>query len=156
MPNPNQRAGREWEESCARLLRETAGFTDAERTVVRHPDRGDIGGVPDWTLECKGVGPRPGVPTTVQGAFGAWAPDGSGAGPRVAFAAGWRAAQAAAPRFDMAAALDQLSKAQATNGTPYGAVIRKRRNHGPDRGFMIVEFGMGAGLMRRLAEEGSP
>jgi hypothetical protein len=34
MPNPNQRAGREWEESCARLFRER-GFPDTERIVVR-------------------------------------------------------------------------------------------------------------------------
>lgn len=154
MPNPNQRAGREWEEAIARLLRETAGFTDAERTVVRHPDRGDVGGVPEWTLECKAIGPRPGVPTTAAAAFRAYKPSQAGPVAEKAFLAGWAAAQAASPRFDMAAAMDQLSKAQATNGTPYGAVIRKRRAHTPDRGFMIIEFGMGAGIMRRLAEEG--
>lgn len=154
MANPNQRAGREWEEDTARLLRDS-GFPDADRIVVRHPDRGDIGGVPDWTIECKSIGPRPGVPTTAVRAFGAWAPDGSGAGPRVAFNAGWKAAQAASPRFDMSAAMDQLSKSQAANGTPYACVVRKRRGSGAERGFMIVEFAMGAGIMRRLAEEGT-
>jgi hypothetical protein len=155
MPNPNQRAGREWEESCARLFRE-GGFPDTERIVVRHPDRGDLGGVPDWTLECKSLGPRHGVPQTLQAALSDYTRAGGIPTPGGAFTAGWKAAQAASPRFDMAAAMDQLAKSRATNGTPYGALLRKRRGFGPERGFMIVELSMGAAIMRRLNEEGTP
>ena len=157
MPNPNQRAGRDWEETVARYLRDN-GFPAADTIRVRHPDRGDIGGVPDWTLECKAIGPRNGAPTTVQAAFAQLYPGALATTPdtpRRAFAAGWAAAQAAAPRFDMAAAMDQLGKARAQAATPYGAVIRKRRAHGVDRGFMIVEFAPGVAMMRRLAEEGN-
>lgn len=120
MPNPNQRAGRAWEEDAARYLRDH-GHPAADTIRIRHPDRGDIGGVPEWTIECKAPGPN------------------TGAVHRVTLA-GW---------------MDQLGKARAQAGTPYGAVLFKRARAGTDRAYMIVEFGMGAGIMRRLAEEGS-
>ena len=154
MPNPNQRAGRDWEEAVARYLRDN-GFPAADTIRVRHPDRGDIGGVPDWTLECKAIGPRNGAPTTAPEAAREHSRPGDSPEVYRAFLAGWAAAQAAAPRFDMAAAMDQLGKARAQAATPYGAVIRKRRAHGVDRGFMIVEFAPGVAMMRRLAEEGN-
>jgi hypothetical protein len=115
VPNPNQRAGRLWEEDVSRFLREH-GHPAADTIRIRHPDRGDIGGVDDWTLECKSIGPG------------------------------------SAGRFDMAAAVDQLGKARAQTGTPYGAVLRKRRGHGPGDGFAIMPVSMLAGLMTRLAE----
>jgi hypothetical protein len=115
MPNANQRAGRAWEEDAARYLREH-GHPGADTIRIRHPDRGDIGGVEDWTLECKGLGPG------------------------------------SAGTFDMPAALDQLGKARAQTGTPYGAVLRKRRGKGVSEGFAIMPIGMLAGLMTRLAE----
>jgi hypothetical protein len=115
MPNANQRAGRAWEEDTARYLREH-GHPAADTIRIRHPDRGDIGGVAEWTLECKSIGPG------------------------------------SAGRFDMAEAVDQLGKARACNGTPYGAVLRKRRGKGVAEGFAILPIGMLAGIMTRLAE----
>jgi len=52
----------------------------------------------------------------------------------------------------LAEAIDQLGKARAQTGTPYGAVLRKRRGHGPGEGFAIMPIGMLVGLMTRLAE----
>jgi hypothetical protein len=117
VPNPNQRAGRAWEEDAARFLREH-GHPAADTLRVRHPDVGDIGGVEDWTLECKAPGP---------GSSG---------------------------RLYLPKWMDQLGKARASAGTPYGAVVFRRSRATADRAFMIVEFGMGAAIMRRLAEEG--
>ena len=55
MPNEYLRAGRAFEERIARALREDYGFPGAETIRVKHPDRGDIGGILDWTIECKGI-----------------------------------------------------------------------------------------------------
>jgi hypothetical protein len=60
MTSPSQRAGSRWEEDCARYLREEGGQHGAERIRVKHPDRGDIGGVTEWTIECKGIAPGSG------------------------------------------------------------------------------------------------
>jgi hypothetical protein len=158
MPNPNQRAGRAWEEDTARYLREH-GHPAADTIRIRHPDRGDIGGVEDWTLECKSIGPR----ATGQGdeAFRAWSiRQGTRAPVRgqlaaEAFLAGFVAGQKDAGRFDMAAAVDQLGKARAQTGTPYGAVLRKRRGHGPGDGFAIIPVSMLVGIITRLAESES-
>jgi hypothetical protein len=59
MPSPNQAEGARWEETVARFLREQ-GFTGAERIRVKHPDRGDIGGLTDWVIECKNTNPKDG------------------------------------------------------------------------------------------------
>ena len=55
MSSPNQVKGARWEETTARFLREH-GFPGAERIRVKHPDRGDIGGLTEWTVECKTIG----------------------------------------------------------------------------------------------------
>ena len=55
MSSPNQVKGARWEETTARFLREH-GFPGAERIRVKHPDRGDVGGLTDWTIECKNIG----------------------------------------------------------------------------------------------------
>jgi hypothetical protein len=153
MPNPNQRAGRAWEEDAARFLREH-GHPAADTIRIRHPDRGDIGGVEDWTLECKAPGPGDAA------ARGEVAAKGAAAyrhrDPVEAFLAGFVVGSKHPPgRFDMAAALDQLGKARAAAGTPYGAVLRKRRGHGPGDGFAIMPVSMLVGIITRLAESES-
>jgi hypothetical protein len=55
MTSPNQVKGARAEETVARFLREH-GFPSAERIRVKHPDRGDIGGLTDWTIEVKNIG----------------------------------------------------------------------------------------------------
>jgi hypothetical protein len=55
MTSPNQVKGARAEETVARFLREH-GFPGAERIRVKHPDRGDIGGLTDWTIEVKNIG----------------------------------------------------------------------------------------------------
>jgi hypothetical protein len=57
-----------------------------------------------------------------------------------------------AGRFDMAAAMDQVLRARARRGTPYAAVVRKRKMHPAARAFVIMELGQWAALMRRLDE----
>jgi hypothetical protein len=150
MPNANQRAGRAWEEDAARFLREH-GHPAADTIRIRHPDRGDIGGVAEWTLECKSIGPgdvraRGEIAAAAAAAY-------RHRHPVDAFLAGFVAGGKYAPgRFDMAEAVDQLGKARACNGTPYGAVLRKRRGKGVAEGFAILPIGMLAGIMTRLAE----
>jgi hypothetical protein len=158
MPNPNQRAGRLWEEDVSRFLREH-GHPAADTIRIRHPDRGDIGGVEDWTLECKAIGPAGPRLNDPRGAWRAIRENGTivlgTQNPDEAyriFEAAFKAGQASVNRFDMAAAVDQLGKARAQTGTPYGAVLRKRRGHGPGDGFAIMPVSMLAGLMTRLAE----
>jgi hypothetical protein len=154
MPNRNLRSGRDWEEAVARYLREH-GFPQAEVMRVHHPDRGDVGQVEDWTIECKGIGSADG-PRTHQAAFRAWGGRDDAAEFRKTFLAGWEAGQAALGRFDMSGAVDQLGKARAQNGHPYGAVFRRRRNYGPAEGFAIMPVGQAVAIMRRLAEETEP
>ncbi len=88
---------------------------------MKHPDRGDIGGVPYFTVECKGIAPGHG-----------------GKCPACGQSTG---------RFDMAAALDQAEKARAFNGTPYAMVVRQRKQAALDRLPCIVEFAQLAALM---------
>ncbi len=53
MTSSNQ-VGTAWARDVERyLLRQ--GFTGAERLAVKHPDRGDIGGLLEWTIECKAM-----------------------------------------------------------------------------------------------------
>ena len=161
MASRNQRAGTDWEEACARDARASGGFRTAERAVVKHPDRGDIRGVPEWTIECKSPGPA--AVYTPDHAWGEWArrfdvPVTGAAGGMVtmadAFLAGWVAGQKHGPRFDIATAMDQVSKARAETGDPYGVVLRKRPRAVPGRGYAIMEMSQFWAIARRLAEEG--
>lgn len=159
MPNSSQRAGRLWEEDAARELRD-GGHPKADTARVRHPDRGDIDGVEDWTVECKAIAPSS-SPATCPAAFKAWALAHPGsavpqATQRAAFLAGWAAGQAAIPRFDMAAAMDQATAAQARKGTPYAVVLRKRRGKPAAQGFAMMPLAMWSAIARRLAEEPEP
>jgi hypothetical protein len=152
MPNRQQRAGTDWEETCAADAR-AAGFPKAERIRVKHPDRGDIGHVPAWTLECKSPGP----PTvhTHDTAWQAFRPKlAAGATLADAFLAGYLAGQKHGVRFDLAAAMDQAGKAQAQNGTPYAAVLRKRPRAVSARGYAIMEASQFWAIARRLDELG--
>ena len=54
MPNSNQRAGSNWEVEAAEYLRDQ-GLKTIERIRIKHPDRGDLGGMTDWTIECKAI-----------------------------------------------------------------------------------------------------
>ena len=56
-------------------------------------------------------------------------------------------------RFDLPRKMDQLSRAMARTGTPYGMVVRKRKFSPTGRAFCIVELEPFAGIMRRLDEE---
>lgn len=54
MTNGRQK-GAAFERECISLIRENLGFEDARRDLeqYRQKDRGDILGVPGWTIECK-------------------------------------------------------------------------------------------------------
>ena len=108
MPNANLVKGARAEETVARGLRER-GFPGAERMRVKHPDRGDIGGLLDWTIEIKNIG-----------------------------------------REDLAASMDQLRRAQSTAGTPWGVLVKQRRNHGVGRWYWVMEFDQGATMAALL------
>lgn len=139
MPNRNQRAGADWEEAAARDARQVGGFKDAERTRVKHPDRGDIGHVPRWTIECKSPGPA--VTRTPEAAWRSLTPAAvGGMSPSDLFLRGFLAGQKATTRFDIAGAMDQLGKAQAETGDPYGVVLRKRPRAVSARGYAIMEM----------------
>jgi hypothetical protein len=154
MTGTNLRAGRDWEDECARLGR-SAGFLECDRENVRHPDRGDLRGVPGWTLECKSLA-RAVTHTPAE----AWARLGPPArlalardpAPADAFKLGYAMGQKEGLRWDMAAAVDQLAKAQATRGTAYGAVLRKRPRVAPGRGFAIMPLDQFWVIARELAE----
>jgi hypothetical protein len=104
----------------------TAGFRGAERIRVKHPDRGDLGGLTDWTIECKSVAPRQGKTCeTCRQPIG---------------------------RFNLAAAMDQAAAARAITGTPYSAVVRQRKNAATARTYVIVELGQFIATARRLDE----
>jgi hypothetical protein len=149
MPNRNQRAGSDWEEASARAARD-AGFKDAERTRVKHPDRGDIGHVPAWTIECKSPGPA--VTRTPEAAWSALKPAAAaGMSPADLFLQGFMAGQKATTRFDIAGAMDQLSAARAHTGDPFGVVLRKRPRAVPARGYAIMEMSQFWDIARRLA-----
>jgi hypothetical protein len=156
MPNRNQRAGGDWEETCARDARESGGFLHAERTRVKHPDRGDIGHVDGWTIECKSPGP-PAIHTP-DAAWGKWARAHGIAVSTTAdaFLAGYLAGQKDTPRFDLAAAMDQVAKARAETGTPWGVVLRKRPRSVSARGYAIMEASQFWAIARRLADAGAP
>jgi hypothetical protein len=150
MPNPNRRAGTAWEEDAARDARTVGGFREAERAVVKHPDRGDIRGVPGWTLECKSPGPH--VSHTPEAEWRKLRPDAvAGMSPSDLFLRGFLAGQKATTRFDIAGAMDQLAKAQAETGTPYGAVLRKRPRAASARGYAIMEMSQFWAVAQRLA-----
>jgi len=152
MTSTNLRAGRDWEDECARLGR-SAGFVECDRENVRHPDRGDLRGVPGWTLECKSLARA--VTHTPAEAWARWirsAPPADQLNGTGAFAAGYAMGQKEGLRWDMAAAVDQLAKAQATRGTAYGAVLRKRPRVAPGRGFAIMPLDQFWVIARELAE----
>lgn len=160
MPNRQQRAGGDWEEACARAARD-AGFARAERTRVKHPDRGDVGHVDGWTIECKSPGPH--ILHTPDAAWEKWArahraPAGGGASTTLladAYLAGYVAGQQHTPRFDIAAAMDQVGKARAQTGDPYGVVLRKRPRAVPGRGYAIMEMDQFWAIARQLAGAGA-
>lgn len=53
MANPNKARGTRWEVAVASFLRER-GFTEVFRLApAGEHDAGDIGGLPDWALECR-------------------------------------------------------------------------------------------------------
>ena len=53
MANPSKAKGTRWENSVAKYLRDQ-GFTEVFRLAPGGPqDPGDIGGLPDWALECR-------------------------------------------------------------------------------------------------------
>ena len=53
MSNPNKARGTRWEVAVAAFLR-AAGFTEVFRLAPGgEHDAGDIGGLPDWALECR-------------------------------------------------------------------------------------------------------
>ena len=53
MSNPSKEKGTRWENSVARFLREQ-GFTEVFRLAPGgSQDPGDIGGLPDWGIECR-------------------------------------------------------------------------------------------------------
>lgn len=53
MANPNKAKGTRWEVAVAAFLR-AAGFTEVFRLAPGgEHDAGDIGGLPDWALECR-------------------------------------------------------------------------------------------------------
>ena len=53
MSNPNKARGTRWEVAVATFLR-AAGFTEVFRLAPGgEHDAGDIGGLPDWALECR-------------------------------------------------------------------------------------------------------
>jgi len=54
MPGPEQTGGARWETDCERYLNQH-GFPGCQRERIRHPDRGDLGGLAGWTIECKGI-----------------------------------------------------------------------------------------------------
>jgi hypothetical protein len=102
------------------------GFPGAERMRVKHPDRGDLLGIPDWTIECKSVAPRQGRTC--------------------------ESCKQPVGRFNMAAAMDQAAAARATNASPYSAVIRQRKNAPTGRTYVIVELSQFIPTARRLDE----
>lgn len=114
MTSPQQAASAAFEERMARYLRES-GETGAERLRVKHPDRGDIGHVPGWTIEIKGIAPG----------------NGSRCG---------ECGQARG-RFDMAAAVDQMLAAQKVNEDPFALLIRQRKRAPDRRQYAIMELG---------------
>lgn len=151
-------AAARWEEDAARYLRD-GGLAGAERQRVKHPDRGDIGGVPDWTIECKGLDKM--ARRKVDAAWADWshvepavhlASANNAQTMRDAFEAGYEAGRLAVPRFDMARAMDQAMKARAVNGHPYAAVIRKRSGMPAGRAYFITELGLAVSIMRQLEE----
>jgi hypothetical protein len=151
MTSTNLRAGRDWEDECARLGR-NAGFVECDRENVRHPDRGDLRGVPGWTLECKSLARAvTHTPAEAFRRYGMDLPYRSEAA-REIFEAGYRAGQKEGLRWDMAAAVDQLAKAQATRGTAYGAVLRKRPRVAPGRGFAIMPLDQFWVIARELVQ----
>jgi hypothetical protein len=104
MVNANQAKGARAEATVeAGLLR--AGHPKAERIRVKHPDRGDIGGIGGWTIEVKNIS-----------------------------------------RIELAAVMDQLRRAQLTTGSPWGAAVIQRRNHGVGRWYWVMEFEQGSAL----------
>jgi hypothetical protein len=53
MANPNKAKGTRWEVSVATFLRER-GFTEVFRLAPGgEHDAGDIGGLPNWAIECR-------------------------------------------------------------------------------------------------------
>ena len=53
MANPNKARGTRWEVAVATFLR-AAGFSEVFRMAPGgEHDAGDIGGLPDWALECR-------------------------------------------------------------------------------------------------------
>ena len=53
MTNPNKAKGTRWEVAVAAFLR-TSGFSEVFRMAQGgEHDAGDIGGLPDWALECR-------------------------------------------------------------------------------------------------------
>lgn len=153
MTSPVQAAAARWEEDAARYLRDH-GFP-AERQRVKHPDRGDVGGVPDWTLECKGLDKMarrkagPSFDAYIQARKNVIS---DGWELEDYFMAGFEAGRLSEPRFDMARAMDQAMRARAVNGHPYAAVIRKRSGMPAARAYVIVELGVMAPIMQRLEE----
>lgn len=81
------------------------GWPGAHRMVVHHPDRGDVGGVQDVTIEVKSIG-----------------------------------------RDDIAALMNQMRLAHLETGTPYGMLVKQRRNYPADRWFAIMELSNWAAL----------
>lgn len=125
MTSALQQAGSEFETRLeAEFLRH--GFTDARRIRVKHPDRGDIGGVPGWTVEAKGIAYRKG-----------------GSCPEC---------NRSLDRFDMNLSVDQAMRARMTTGDEYALVVRQRKNHPLSRAYAILELGLMLPIMRRLEE----
>jgi hypothetical protein len=132
-----QSASADYERRVAAYLRDH-GHPEAERTRAGadlserfefRPDRGDIKGVQGWTLELKSIAPR----------YGKKCPEcGEPRG-----------------RFNLPAAMDQVSAARQVNGDPYGAVIRMRKQAPTGRHFLVVELEAGAAMMARLGKDGT-
>ena len=56
MSNPNKAKGTAWEGAVCAFLR-SAGFTEVFRLAPGgEHDAGDVGGLPDWALECRDRG----------------------------------------------------------------------------------------------------
>jgi hypothetical protein len=118
MTSTNQAKGARAETTVAAALR-SYGFLGAERARVKHPDRGDISGLTEWTVEVKNIG-----------------------------------------REVLAESMDQLRMAQLLNaGTPWGVLVKQRRNYPVARWFAVMEFDqwarMAASLDRQSAAERS-
>jgi hypothetical protein len=110
MTSANQYKGGKAETTVERYIRDN-GFPGAHRARVKHPDIGDILGVPDWTIEVKNIG-----------------------------------------REILADAMNQLRLAQLESKTPWGLLVKQRRNYPAERWFAVMELGPWARMAALIGE----